>query len=86
MNMKLQFTALLLILIITGCNRQSLNQTTTVEKHTVLEVFKIKPVSVTDYLSPRYCAILENCDTVPIGASTRIGDTITYKYIKYDRP
>ena len=84
--MKSYFTAVLLISIITGCNSPSLNQKVSVEKHLVLEVFKLNPISVADYLSPKYCAVLENCDTVPIGASTRIGDTITYKYIKYDRP
>jgi hypothetical protein len=53
------------------------------EKHAVLSVFKKKPVSIHDEISPRYYAVLDNGDTVSVGETTRPYDTITYKYYQY---
>jgi hypothetical protein len=53
------------------------------EKHAVLSVFKKKPVSIHDEISPRYYAVLDNGDTVSVGETTRPYDTITYKYYNY---
>lgn len=52
-------------------------------KHTIIKKFKVRAVSVHDEISPRFKAVLDNGDTVPVGLNSRIGDTITYIY--YDK-
>lgn len=66
--------------MIAGCAKPS---SVKQEKHTVLNVFKKKPVSIHDEISPRYYAVLDNGDTVSVTGSTRPYDTITYKYYQY---
>lgn len=82
MNIKHYFKLLILLIIVSSCNQPTI-ETVALENHAIVEVFKQAPISVHDYLSPRYYAILENGDTVPVRSRTQIGDTITYKYIKY---
>ena len=82
--MKHYFKILILLAIVSSCNQPTIEKVT-LEKHIVVKVFKQAPIGVHEYLSPKYYAILENGDTLPVGARTQIGDTITYKYIKYDR-
>jgi len=80
--MKHYFKILALALIMAGCSQPKVEKVT-LEKHAIVEVFKRAPIGVHEYLSPSYYAILENGDTVPVRSRTQIGDTITYKYIKY---
>lgn len=82
--MKHYFKILTLLIIASSCNQPTVDKIT-FEKHIAVKVFRQAPIGVHEYLSPKYYAVLENGDTVPIGAKTQIGDTITYKYIKYDR-
>jgi len=51
-------------------------------KHTIVNKFKVTPVSILDEISPRFRAVLENGDTVPTGENSRIGDTVSYIYYK----
>jgi hypothetical protein len=54
-----------------------------VEKHVIVSVFKKRPVSIHDEISPRYYAVLDNGDIVPVTGTTRPQDTITYRYYQY---
>jgi uncharacterized protein YcfL len=75
------YTLLVLALgMLAGCTSQS---SVKVERHVIVEIFKKKPISVHDEISPRYYAVLENGDTVPVHERTRINDTVTYKYYQY---
>lgn len=51
-------------------------------KHIIVKKFKIAPVSIHDEISPKFRAVLENGDTVPTGENSRIGDTVSYIYLK----
>jgi hypothetical protein len=82
--MKHYFKILILLAIVSSCNQPTIEKVT-LEKHIAVKVFKQAPIGVHEYLSPKYYAILENGDTVPVSAKIQIGDTISYKYIKYDR-
>lgn len=54
-----------------------------IEKHEIVEVFKKRPISIHDEISPRYYAVLDNGDTVPVHERARVNDTVTYKYYQY---
>jgi hypothetical protein len=54
-----------------------------VEKHAIVRVFKKRPISIHDEISPRYYAVLDNGDIVPVHERTRLCDTVTYKYYQY---
>lgn len=51
-------------------------------KHVIIKKFKTAPVSIHDEISPKFRAVLENGDTVPTGENSRIGDTVSYIYLK----
>jgi hypothetical protein len=51
-------------------------------KHIIVKKFKVTPVSIHDEISPKFRAVLENGDTVPTGENSRIGDTVSYIYLK----
>jgi hypothetical protein len=51
-------------------------------KHKIVKKFKLPPSGIHEELSPRYRGVLENGDTVPVGESTRVGDTVSYIYYK----
>lgn len=51
-------------------------------KHKIVKKFKLPPSGVHEELSPRYRAVLENGDTVPVSETTRVGDTVSYIYYK----
>lgn len=51
-------------------------------KHIIIKKFKVTPVSIHDEISPKFRAVLENGDTVPTGENSRIGDTVSYIYLK----
>jgi uncharacterized protein YcfL len=75
------YILLVLILgILASCESPS---SVKIEKHVIVEVFKKKPISIHDEISPRYYAVLENGDIVPIHERTQINDTVTYKYYQY---
>jgi hypothetical protein len=50
------------------------------EIHTVIKVWKQRPISVQDDVSPQYKAVLENGDTVPARYNTLPGDIFKYVY------
>jgi uncharacterized protein YcfL len=76
-----KYTLLVLVLgMLASCAGPS---SVKVERHVIVEIFKKKPISVHDEISPRYYAVLENGDTVPVHERTRINDTVTYKYYQY---
>jgi uncharacterized protein YcfL len=76
-----KYTLLVLVLgMLASCAGPS---SVKVERHAIVEIFKKKPISVHDEISPRYYAVLENGDTVPVHERTRINDTVTYKYYQY---
>jgi len=78
---KILIISLLLIgVLASGCTQQAPSK---IEKHLVVKVFIKRPVSVHDQISPRFYAVLDNEDTVPVGPRTRAGDTITYKYYQH---
>lgn len=54
-----------------------------VEKHAIVRVFKKRPISIHDEISPRYYAVLDNGDIVPVSERTSVYDTVTYKYYQY---
>jgi hypothetical protein len=66
--------------MLASCAGQSSVQ---VEKHAIVRVFKKRPVSIHDEISPRYYAVLDNGDTVPVHERARSCDTVTYKYYQY---
>ena len=72
------FSILILSLPLTGCLTEPVGVEE--ERHTIVEVFKLAPVSIHDEISPRYRAVLSNGDTIPVAQFERVGDTITYKY------
>ena len=82
--MKHYFKILILLAIVSSCNQPKVEKVI-LKKHAIVDIFKRAPIGVHEYLSPSYYAILENGDTVPVRSRTQIGDTITYKYIKYAR-
>ncbi len=51
-------------------------------KHKIVKKFKLPPSGIHEEISPRYRGVLENGDTVPVGESTRVGDTVSYIYYK----
>jgi|688.fasta_scaffold130595_5 uncharacterized protein YcfL len=76
-----KYTILVLILgMLASCSSPS---SVKIEKHTIVGVFKKRPISIHDEISPRYYAVLDNGDTVSVGETTRPYDTITYKYYQY---
>ena len=70
----------LLLVLLASCTRPS---SVEIEKHAIVNVFKKRPVSVHDEISPSYYAVLDNGDTVPVHERARPNDTITYKYYQY---
>ena len=48
----------------------------------IVKKFKLPPSGIHEEISPRYRGVLENGDTVPVGESTRVGDTVSYIYYK----
>ena len=75
------YTLLVLALgMLAGCASPS---SVKVERHVIVEIFKKKPISIHDEISPRYYAVLKNGDTVPVHERTQINDTVTYKYYQY---
>ena len=70
----------LLLVLLASCTRPS---SVEIEKHAIVKVFKKRPVSVHDEISPSYYAVLDNGDTVPVHERARTNDTITYKYYQY---
>ena len=75
------YTLLVLILgMLASCASPS---SVKVEKHAIVRVFKKRPISIHDEISPRYYAVLDNGDIVPVHERTRINDTVTYKYYQY---
>ena len=76
-----KYTILVLILgMLTSCAGPS---SVKVEKHAIVRVFKKRPISIHDEISPRYYAVLDNGDIVPVSERTRVYDTVTYKYYQY---
>jgi hypothetical protein len=56
-----------------------------IKKFAVVKTYRVQPISIHDEMSPRWKAVLSNTDTVPCTGHTRVGDSITYKFIKYGR-
>ena len=75
---------LAMIIGLTACEIKEPKQVE-VQKHQVVRVYKNRPASIHEEISPRYSAILTNGDTVSCTQNTRVGDTITYKFIEYGR-
>jgi hypothetical protein len=76
-----KYTILVLILgMLASCAGPS---SVKVEKHAIVRVFKKRPISIHDEISPRYYAVLDNGDIVPVSERTRVYDTVTYKYYQY---
>ena len=74
MDLKIVF-----ILILLNSCQQSVG---TKVNHVIVKKFKVPPVGVHDYISPRYKAVLENGDTVPTNQTSRPGDTVSFLYYK----
>jgi hypothetical protein len=51
-------------------------------KHIIVKKFRVTPVSIHDEMSPKFRAVLENGDTVRTGENSRVGDTVSYIYLK----
>jgi len=52
-----------------------------VQSYSVVKTWQKKNISIHDYISPKFLALLSNNDTVPCTTNTRVGDVIVYKYI-----
>ena len=76
-----KYTILVLILgMLASCSSPS---SVKIEKHAIVEVFKKRPISIHDEISPRYYAVLDNGDTTIIHETAKANDTVTYKYYQY---
>lgn len=75
--------ALISIMIFASCQWPTQPQAERVESHAVVGVFKKRPISIHDEISPRYAGILDNGDTISVSEKTRPGDTIVYKFYQY---
>lgn len=75
--MKL-FYSIMVALVFTSCTTEPVDVSRF--NYEVVQIFKVRPVSIHDEISPRYKAVLSNGDTVPASQNTRVGDTITFFY------
>ena len=76
-----KYTILVLILgMLSSCSSPS---SVKIEKHVIVSVFKKRPISIHDEISPRYYAVLDNGDTTIIHETAKANDTVTYKYYQY---
>ena len=76
-----KYTILVLILgMRASCSSPS---SVKIEKHVIVSVFKKRPISIHDEISPRYYAVLDNGDTTIIHETAKANDTVTYKYYQY---
>ena len=76
-----KYTILVLILgMLASCSSPS---SVKIEKHVIVRVFKKRPISIHDEISPRYYAVLDNGDTTIIHETAKANDTVTYKYYQY---
>lgn len=76
-----KYTILILILgMIASCTNPS---SVKIEKHVIIKVFKKRPISIHDEISPRYYALLDNGDTVPVHERAKVDDTLIYKYYQH---
>jgi hypothetical protein len=67
-----------ILIILNSCQQT----TGTKVNHVIIKKFKVAPVSVHDDISPRYKAVLENGDTIPVNQTSRPGDTVSFIYCK----
>lgn len=67
------------ILILLNSCQQSVG---TKVNHVIVKKFKVPPVGVHDYISPRYKAILENGDVIPTNQGSKQGDTVSFLYYR----
>jgi uncharacterized protein YcfL len=70
---------ILALILLNSC--EEVPRVVTEEKHVIVNKFKVPPVGVHEEISPRYKAVLENGDTVPVNQNSKVGDTITYRFI-----
>jgi hypothetical protein len=70
-------TLLFCLLFLTSCCRYKVK----VQSYSVVKTWQKKNISIHDYISPKFLALLSNNDTVPCTTNTRVGDVIVYKYI-----
>ena len=63
-----------------GCKEQK-SKFAIEEPHLVIKVWKESPKSIHDEMSPKFRAVLENGDTIPVIPYTSVGDTIIYRFI-----
>jgi hypothetical protein len=79
--MKYLFSLALASITLTSCKQADVEMTIVrTEKHRIVQVFRNRPVSVHDEISPRWKAVLDNGDTVSCNQLQKPGDTITYQF------
>lgn len=76
--------SLLILFFLCFCTPQS-HDIERVEKHTITQITRKKQASIHEEISPKYCAILENGDTIFTTKNGRINDTIYYVFYRKTR-
>jgi hypothetical protein len=83
--MKHYFILAVFFMALVSCNQPQV-ESVRIEKFRIDTLWKRPIVGVDDEINPNsYFAKLSNGDTVPVGANSRIGDTIEYKFIKFKK-
>ena len=77
--MRKLYTIAALIILTASCKNPKIDHC---DAYSVVGVWKERPVSIHDEMSPKYKAALSNGDTVVCHSNTHVGDTIYYTYYK----
>lgn len=71
----------LILLFLCFCTPQP-HEIERVEKHIIIQITRKKQINIHEEISPKYCAILENGDTVYTTRMGRINDTVYYVFYR----